>query len=189
MASQLGDRVAGVYTFNEFMCFLDKGYGFSPEMFAPGKRTTRKVLNQARHHAIYAHGLAVQAMRAATSKALQIGLAENSAPCIPILETPEHIGAARQAFREQSGMYLTPIFEGSYHPAYLAAEGADAPEFTDEEMKTISTPVDFLGLNLYAAQYIRHAPETPSGWAEAPCDQDYPRMHIYWLTIGPSSLY
>jgi beta-glucosidase len=189
MTRELGDRVAGIFTFNEFMCFLDKGYGFDPELFAPGKHTSRKVLNQARHHAILAHGLAVRAIRENSPRPIRVGLAENSAPCLPILDTPEHVAAARAAFREQSGMFLTPIFEGAYHPAYLASEGADAPEFTAEDMAIISTPIDFLGLNLYSGAFIRHAPEDPKGWAVVPCGDDYPRMHIYWLTIAPSVLY
>src|SRR3954471_19857220 len=69
IAKTLGNRLAGLFTMNEFFCFLDKGYGRQTETFAPGKRTTRKVLNQARHHAVYAHGLAVQAFRAALNGA------------------------------------------------------------------------------------------------------------------------
>jgi beta-glucosidase len=189
MARHLGDRVAGIYTINEFSCFLDKGYGADPEDFAPGKHTSRKILNQARHHAVYGHGLAVQAIRAATPRPVRIGLAENAVPSIPILETPEHIAAAREAFREKNGMFLTPIFEGAYHPAYLEAQGGDAPVFTEEELQAISTPLDFLGLNVYAGSYVRHDPDAPGGWADVPCDEHYPRMHIYWLTIAPSALY
>jgi beta-glucosidase len=189
MAQKIGDRVKGIFTFNEFMCFLDKGYGFHPETFAPGKQTSRQVLNQARHHAIYGHGLAVQSIRAELGNKVPIGLAENSAACIPILETPEHIAAARSAFRERTGMFLTPIFEGAYPSSYLEDEGTNAPRFTEEEMKTISSPLAFLGLNLYAADYIRADEEAPRGWRQVPCDENYPLMNIYWLTIGPSVLY
>jgi beta-glucosidase len=189
MARQFGDRVAGIYTMNEFSCFLDKGYGALGELFAPGKRATRKVLNQARHHAVYGHGLAVQAIRASSPKPMRVGLAENAVPCIPILETAEHIAAAREAYREKNGMFLTPIFEGAYHPAYLEDQGADAPSFTEEEMRVISSPLDFLGLNMYAGQYVRHDPDSTRGWAWVPVDESYPRMHIEWLTIVPSVLY
>src|SRR5215218_2186807 len=58
IAKALGDRLAGVFTINEFRCFLDMGYGAWHEVFAPGKVVSRKVLNQARHHAVYGHGLA-----------------------------------------------------------------------------------------------------------------------------------
>ena len=86
-------------------------------------------------------------------------------------------------------MFLTAVMEGAYHPAYLAQEGADAPEFSDAEMRVIAEPLDFLGLNLYGGQYIRHDSTTSRGWAPVPCDEQYPRMHIYWLTIAPSVLY
>ena len=189
MARHLGDRVVGVFTINEFSCFLDKGYGADVDPFAPGKQTSRKVLNQARHHAVYGHGLAVRAIRASSPRPVRVGLAENPVPSIPILETPEHIAAAREAFRERNGMFLTPIFEGAYHPGYLEDQGADAPNFTEEEMRVISSPLDFLGVNLYAGHYVRHDPDATRGWTSVPCDESYPRMNIDWLTIAPSVLY
>lgn len=189
MAKALGDRVSGIFTINEFLCFLDKAYTANGEPFAPGKVVSRKVFNQARHHAVYAHGLAAQAVRAHSPVHVPVGLAENIPNIVPILEAPEHIAAAKEALRELSGMYLTPILEGRYHPAYLESQGADAPAFTDEEMSVISTPLDFVGLNLYAPTYVRHDPESGQAWSAVPCDDHYPRMHMPWLTIGPSILY
>jgi beta-glucosidase len=190
LARQLGDRVAGIMTINEFMCFLDKAYIASDEPFAPGKLTSRKVLNQAKHHAVYGHGLAAQAIRGACrAKPPPVGLAENIPNIVPLLETPDDHAAARDALREMTGMYLTPIMEGRYHPAYLQKEGADAPTFTDEQMKVISTKLDFVGLNLYAPTYVRHDPLAPRGWSIIPCEEHYPKMHMYWLNIGPSITY
>lgn len=188
VAERLGDRLAGVFTMNEFFCFLDKGYGFDPELFAPGKRTTRRVLNQARHHALYAHGLAVQAIRSVCGRRLPVGLAENCPACVPVLETEEHITAARMAQRELAGMYLTPILEGAYPASYLQAEGADAPRFTAEELAVVGTPLDFVGLNLYAPTYVSAA-AVPSGWRAHPCDEAYPRIGMPWLAHGPGILY
>ena len=186
----LGDRVRGFFTTNELLCFIDKGYGTDKELFAPGKRdATRKVLNQARHHAIYGHGLAVQALRAACGSRVPIGLAENIPACVPVRETDEDIAAAREAMREMAGMFLTPIMEGAYHPGYLEDQGADAPVFTEEEMRVVHSPIDFVGLNLYAPTYIRHDPESRRGWTHLPCDEDYPRLTMPWLYIGPSALY
>ncbi len=186
---ELGDRVKGFFTINEFFCYLDKGYGADKgEHFAPGKKdASAKTLCQARHHAIYAHGLAVQALRASCS--VPVGLAENTPACVPIRETTEDIAAAREAMREMAGMYLTPVMEGAYHPAYLEDMGANAPIFTDEEMKVIGSPVDFVGLNLYAPTWVRHDPNARRGWTHLPCDEAYPRMTMPWLTVGPSILY
>ncbi|HYO09646.1 MAG TPA: GH1 family beta-glucosidase [Tepidisphaeraceae bacterium] len=190
MAKRLGDRVAGIFTINEFLCFLDKAYTQNDEPFAPGKIVARKVFNQARHHAVLGHGLAVQAVRAAArGKAPRVGLAENAPGVVPILESPEHVEAAKNAFREMTGMYLTPIMEGRYHPAYLEQQGGDAPDFTDADMRDISAPLDFVGLNLYAPSYVRHDPAAPRQWSPVACDEAYPRMNMPWLTIGPSVLY
>src|SRR5579872_6141188 len=187
ICKRLGDRLSGVFTINEFFCFLDKGYTHTGEVFAPGKVVTKKVLNQARHHAVYGHGLAAQAVRANCK--VRVGLAENLPNVVPVMETKEDIGAAREALRELTGMFLTPIFEGKYHPAYLEKEKADAPVFTDAEMKAINTPLDFLGINLYAPTYVRHDPSAPRGWVEVSCGEGYPKMHMPWLNIGPSILY
>jgi beta-glucosidase len=186
---RLGDRLKGVFTINEFMCFLERAYTANPEPFAPGKVVSRQVLNQARHHAVLGHGLAVQAIRAASSKPPLCGIAENTPAMVPILEAPEHIAAAREALRESTGMYLTPILEGRYHPAYLEQQGGDGPVFTDADLRAIAAPLDFVGLNLYAPQYIRHDPAAPRGWSIVPLDEAYPRMHMPWLALGPSILY
>ena len=189
MAEQLGDQLSGIFTINEFLCFLDKAYQPGDEPFAPGKQVSRQIFNQSRHHAVYAHGLAALAIRAAGPKTLRVGIAENIPNVVPILETDAHISAAKEALREMSGMYLTPILEGAYHPAYLESQGADAPRFTDEEMQVISTPLDFVGLNLYAPTYIRHDESAPKGWSVVPCGDGYPRMDMPWLHVGPSVLY
>jgi beta-glucosidase len=188
IARKLGDRLAGVFTINEFLCFLDKGYGLdNDDLFAPGKKyAIRKTLNQARHHAVLGHGLAAAALRAS---GLKVGLAENVPGVVPVLETAEHIDAAKRALRALTGMYLTPILEGKYHPDYLEDQEDDAPVFTDEEMKTIATPLDFVGVNLYFPTYVRHDPNDRRGWSVIPCGPDYPRMHMPWLTLGPSILY
>jgi beta-glucosidase len=191
IGKKLGDRVAGFFTINEFLCFLDKGYGVDKgELFAPGKmHASRKTLNQARHHAVYGHGLAVAALRANGPAGLRVGLAENIPGVVPLLETAGHINAAKAALREMTGMYLTPILEGAYHPAYLQDQGPDAPLFTDAEMKAIAAPLDFVGVNLYCPTYVREDAAAPRGWSSVPLGPEYPRMFMPWLAVGPAILY
>jgi beta-glucosidase len=189
MAKAVGDRVEGIFTINEFACYIDMGYRTTTELFAPGKRVSVKELNQARHHAVLGHGLAVQAIRGACRKAPPIGLAENSPPAVPVYETEEHIAAAKQAYQDMTGMYLVPIMTGRYHDRYLQAQAADAPKFTDEDMKAIGSPLDFVGLNLYAPIYVRADSQSPRGWSQVVCGPDYPRMYMPWLNIGPSIMY
>jgi len=63
VARRLSDRVHHFFTINEFSSFIDLGYAES--RFAPGLKLPAARLNQARHNAVLAHGMAVQAIRAA----------------------------------------------------------------------------------------------------------------------------
>ena len=67
------DRIDHWMTINEFGSYIDAGYGLGE--FAPGRKLSRKDLMQTRHNAVYAHGLAVQAVRAAARRPVQVGLA------------------------------------------------------------------------------------------------------------------
>ncbi len=62
VARRLTDRVRQVFTVNEMQTFVEQGYGTGN--FAPGLKLPPGRLNQVRHHAVLAHGLAVQAVRA-----------------------------------------------------------------------------------------------------------------------------
>ena len=110
-----------------------------------------------------AHGLAVQAIRANGRGGIKVGMAENIMTALPAVETPKNIRAAEIATREMNAAYLTVMLEGRYTDAYLAAAGADAPRFTEGELKTISTPVDFVGLNVYAPGAYVEASDAGAG--------------------------
>jgi beta-glucosidase len=186
VARRLGDRVSHFFTINEFACFTDLSYGIG--IFAPGLKLPPRQLNQVRHHAVLGHGLALAAIRANARGPVQVGLAENSTICVPVLETEPHIAAARRAMRQLNAQFLTAILEGKYTDEYLAAAGANAPEFTPEDMRIIGGRLDFVGLNCYAPTHIRAA-AGPSGFAEVPHPKSYPHMASPWLFIGPQILY
>jgi beta-glucosidase len=186
VAKRLSDRVTRFFTINEFDCFTDEGYGTGTK--APGMLLGNRVRNQARHCALLGHGLAVQALRAAERRPLQIGLAEDASVCVPVLETESHISAAHTAMRELNAPFLTAILEGNYTENYLSSEGKDAPEFTAEEMKIISSPLDVVGLNCYTPTFVR-TDSGPSGYAVVPNPSSYPHMASQWITIAPEILY
>src|SRR6516165_1026396 len=75
VAEKLSDRVRHVFTINEFTTFVEWGHGTGH--LAPGLKLPPARLNQVRHHAVLAHGLAVQAIRAKAAPATKVGLAEN----------------------------------------------------------------------------------------------------------------
>jgi beta-glucosidase len=198
IARQLGDRVQRFITINEFFSFVDIGHrgietvidGSKARIeFAPGLRLSNAELNQVRHHAVFAHGLAVQAIRANGRAEVKCGLADNLSTAVPAIETPDNIKAAQVATREMNAAYLTVILEGKYTEAYLAAAGADAPRYTAEDLSIISSPVDFVGINVYMPSMYVVASERDGGFRPIPFNKSHPRMLSSWHLLGPEVMY
>lgn len=185
-ASKLSDRVHQFMTMNEIRSFVEIGY--QQGTHAPGLKLNAARVAQLNHYAVLGHGLAVQAIRAAARPGTRVGLADNVQATTPLIETEPHIVAARNAMREQNAQYLTVIREGRYTDAYLRRLGADAPKFTPEEMKTISSPLDFIGLNIYQPTYVR-ADDSPLGYAVVNPPDSFPHMYSPWLYVGPEAIY
>ena len=183
---ELSDRVHHFMTTNEFTCFTDIGY--RDGRFAPGLRLPDGQANQVRHHGILAHGLGVQAIRANAKGAVQVGLAENAVVCVPVIETSEHIDAARRATRDLNAPFLTTLMEGKYPESYLQREGPNAPRVEPGDMQAISSRLDFVGLNIYTPTYIR-ADGSPQGYMVEQRQASYPHMASPWLVIGPECIY
>jgi beta-glucosidase len=186
VAGRLSDRVHHFFTMNEFSSFIDQGYGIGT--FAPGLKLSAAALNQTRHNAVLAHGLAVQAIRAKAKPGTKVGLAENFACCVPVINIEPHIKASAEATRLLNAQYLTVIMEGKYMEQYLQHAGAAAPKFTEADLKIISSPIDFLGANVYGPVYIR-ADTGPTGFTVVPNPSSYPHMASTWLHFGPDALY
>ena len=140
VAQQLSDRVRNFFTLNEAGRFLNFGYGWAID--APGLKLPTGELNQARHNVVLGHGLAVQAISARARAGTKIGIAENIAACVPAIDTPENVAATEIATRELNAGILNVIMEGKYPDGFLAFAGKDAPKFTADELKAISSPID-----------------------------------------------
>jgi beta-glucosidase len=191
VAAKLSDRVKNIFTLNEILTFVEQGY--DQGRFAPGLELPADRVIQVRHHAVLAHGLAVQAIRANARPGTRVGPAENIATAVPAIETEENIRAAETATRELNAAYLTVMMEGRYTDAYLAAcrmaAGAMAPRFTDAELAIIASPVDFVGLNVSAPTQSVLASDKPPGYVGPPLPSSFPHMQSSWLTVGPEALY
>jgi beta-glucosidase len=198
IAAQLDDRVKHYFTINEFASFVEQGYGGAQANIggkvvrfeaAPGLNVGPGEIRQVRHHTVLGHGMAVQAIRANGRPGTKVGPAEVMQVAVPLIETPEHIKAAQAATREANAPYLTVMLEGKYTDAYLKAAGKDAPKFTDEDLKVIASPLDFVGINVYKPAFYALASDQAPGWREIPFARSHPRMFNNWLALGPEALY
>ena len=185
-AGVLSDRVKNFMTMNEMRSFVELGYGNG--VHAPGLKVGPKRLAQLNHYVVLAHGMAVQAIRAATKAGTKVGIADNVAAATPVIETPEHIEAARRAMREENAMFLTVVEEGRYTDLYLKRLGENVPKFTAEEMAIIKSPMDFVGINIYQPTYVR-ADGSEKGYAVVDPPASSPHMYSPWLYVGPEALY
>ncbi|MGA8150001.1 MAG: GH1 family beta-glucosidase [Terriglobales bacterium] len=186
ISRQLSDRVGHFFTTNEFGCFTDLGY--KSGKFAPGLMLPDAQVNQIRHNAVLGHGMAVQAIRANAKSGTQVGLAEDSKVYVPVIESPEHMEAARRATREENAQFLTAVMEGKYTDGYLERQGANAPKVEPGDMKIVGSPLDFVGLNVYRPEYVR-ADASAAGYVVEQRPTSFPRMASDWLYIGPEVIY
>lgn len=186
VAKRIGDRVKHVFTLNECSRFVKFGYGAGID--APGLKLPAAELNQVFYNAALGHGLAVQAIRA-SAPAMRVGPAENIAACLPAFDTPENVRAAELATRELNAAFLNLILEGRYTDRFLAHAGRDAPKFNPNELGIISSPVDFVGMNIYMPEYYVVAEEREPGFKVLPFPKSFPHMSSKWLRIGPETAY
>src|ERR1700688_273467 len=84
VAKRLSDRVRHFMTTNEIVCFTDLSH--KSGLCAPGLKLGDAAVNQIRHHAVLAHGLGVQAVRANATAGTQVGFAENPRVYVPVVE-------------------------------------------------------------------------------------------------------
>ena len=187
VAARLSDRVKHFFTINECSRLVDLGYGAGID--APGLTLPQPALNQVRHNVALGHGLAVQAIRAHGRAETRVGPAENIVICVPAVETPANIRAAEIATRELNAGYLTVMLEGKYTDAFLAYAGKNAPNYTAEELAVISSPIDFVGLNVYMPHHYVVAADNENGFALTPFPASFPHMESNWLKIGPEAMY
>jgi beta-glucosidase len=152
MYERLGDRVQRWITLNEPYVFTLFGHRFGTH--APGIRDIRTTA-RAIHHAMLAHGRAVQAFRASGRQG-EIGITNANASHEPADDRPETAMAVELARDFDTRLYHGPVF-GKGYPAsvlkYYAERGAPFP-IEPGDMDVIATPTDFLGVNLYTRQLV-----------------------------------
>ena len=150
----LDDRVKFWVTLNEPWVVVDGGYLHG--VLAPGQRN-RFATPHAAHNLLRAHAAAVQSYRAIGRH--QIGLVVNLEPKYPATASAEDLAATLRADAYWNRQYLDPVFLGAYPPELAEIFGAAWPTFPAADLDFIRQPLDFLGVNYYSRQVVRHDPQ------------------------------
>lgn len=165
VAQALGDRVDTWTTLNEPWCAAFLGYGSG--VHAPG-RTDPLAALQAAHHLNLAHGLGVQAIRAALPGA-RTSVTMNLHVFRP--EGPTGAAAARRLDAVGNRIFLGPMLDGAY-PADLLEDTAGITDWSfvqDDDLAAIRQPIDVLGVNYYSTSHVRlRDGDAPNGAPASP---------------------
>ncbi|MEU6380171.1 GH1 family beta-glucosidase [Streptomyces sp. NPDC046909] len=141
VAERLGDRVKKWITINEPAEHTLFGHALGAH--APGKQLMFDALPVA-HHLLLAHGLGVQALRAAGAS--DIGIANSHGPTWPASQEQPDLEAAAFYDLLLNRLFAEPVLLGEY-PDGL---GDLMPGDVAADLKVISEPLDFYGVNYYA---------------------------------------
>jgi beta-glucosidase len=151
MFRRLDDRVKLWATLNEPWVVTDGGYLHGA--LAPGHKN-RFEAPIASHHLLRSHGKAVQAYRAIGKH--QVGLVVNIEPKYPASTTALDLAATRRAEAYMNRQYLDPVFHGRYPEEMAEIFGEAWPEWPQHDFDLIRQPIDFLGINYYTRNVVRH---------------------------------
>jgi len=190
VVDRLSDRVSRWITLNEPQCFV--GLGHHRGIHAPGDQLPLDQVLLAAHHSLLAHGRAVQVIREHAKKKPHIGWAPTGEVPIPVTESATDVAAARELFWAvpepgvwNQSWWNEPVLHGRYPEHGLKLHASAVPKYTAEEMRLISEPLDFLGLNIYHGVFCRRGAQ---GEIERlPWPDGFPQTHNNW-NVTPEAL-
>jgi beta-glucosidase len=155
---RLGDRVASWITHNEPWVASYLGHGVG--VHAPGIKNMQTAVDVA-HHLLLSHGLAVPRLRAAIPSGTPVGITLSLSPVYPEDERPETKRDTDLADSFNIRWFVDPLFRASYPDQLFTNLGVNPPPIQDNDLATISTPVDFLGVNNYFRWIVRGQDQQP----------------------------
>lgn len=160
---------------------------------APGWRNPSAAL-AAIHHVLLSHGYAVQALRAAANRPLDIGIALNLSPSYPASASEKDKKAVAFTDGFINRIILDPLLKGCYPADFTSSrlwrflergvKGPAGKGINPDDLKVISAPLDFIGVNYYTRSVVRHLPLIQSLQIK-PKDSQYSQM---W-EIYPPGIY
>ena len=150
---RLDGRVKKWVTLNEPWVVTDGGYLHGA--LAPGHKNMFEA-PIASHNLMRAHGAAVKAYREVGAH--EIGLVVNIEPKYPASDSAEDIAATARADAYMNRQYLDPALKGSYPAELKEIFGEAWPDWPAEDLADIAQPVDFIGINYYTRNVVRHDP-------------------------------
>ena len=173
MSRQLAGQVDAWATLNEPWCSAFLGHGIGHH--APGHADLRQA-TQAMHHLLLGHGLALPALRANDPTSMK-GIVANVGAFTPATNSAADADAAHLGHTFHNQWVLDPLLKGSYPSDLFRLWPGTEPMVLDGDLKTISQPLDFLGINYYFRTVVKS--DGSHGFVEA-APTDVERTQMGW---------
>ena len=164
MSRELVGLVDGWMTLNEPWCSAYLGYGNGHH--APGLADGRYA-TQAMHHLLLGHGLAMDVLRA-NDPGSKKGIVANVGRGTPNASSAADARAAHLFEVQHNAWILDPLLRGHYPQDLFELWPGTEPLVLDGDMRTISAPLDFLGINYYFRTNVKS--DGAHGFVEVPLD-------------------
>jgi beta-glucosidase len=176
IGEKFGDRLHATATINEPWCvaFLSHYLG----VHAPGYRDLRAAA-RAMHHVLFAHGTAIDALRATGTK--NLGIVLNLEKAEPATDKPEDLAAFNMGDALFNRWYLGGVFKGEYPQELREWLGAYLPANYEADMDVVSRPLDWLGINYYTRGLYKAStnPNVPAEQVKGPLEKTDMGWEIY----------
>jgi beta-glucosidase len=182
MYRTLGDRVPQWATINEPWVIVDAGY--VEGVHAPGRRDWGEAVKVAKH-LLLAHGAAVEAYRAVGKH--EIGLVVNLVPIYAASDSPDDRGAAQRLDAYFNRQFLDPALLGKLDPDVVVMFETVWSRWSEDELRQICQPIDFLGINYYLRMVVREDVLSGPARARMATHHDTPVTQMGW-EIYPQGL-
>ncbi len=154
VSRHLGDRVKHWITHNEPWCTAFNGNFEGAH--APGL-TNFKTALQVCHNVLVSHGLVIPVIRRNVPGA-RVGAALSLHPLKPASDSAADVAATQRHDGLRNRWFLDPLHGRGYPADIWQLLGDNAPQVLPDDLASIATPTDFLGINYYFPEIVADAP-------------------------------
>ncbi|WP_129408170.1 GH1 family beta-glucosidase [Marinitoga lauensis] len=155
---EYGKKVKYWITLNQPLRIVQRGY--IDGVFPPKKEKDYKKAYKVAHNLLLAHGKVVKIFRDIIKNG-KIGISNSAIPIYPYSEKREDFHAAKIAYQFFNGWYYNPISKSKYPEEMykiLYSKGY-ITDFSEEDMRIISSKIDFWGVNYYSRLIVKYDKE------------------------------
>src|SRR5688572_7697124 len=183
---KLGDRVKNWMVLNEPMAFCGAGYFLG--VHAPGKRGRNNFVAAA-HHAVLATSLGANIVRNQVDNAF-VGSTFSLSHISPYKITERDIAAAQRIDDLLNNFFLYPALGNGYPLKDLGFFNGIEKIMQPGDEKNMKANLDFIGVQNYTREIIKHAPFTPFIRASivSPKKRNAPYTEMGW-EVYPEAIY